>query len=240
MGSRNEGWNGMLVKICGLTRPGDAEAAIGAGADMLGFVFVPGTPRFVDPSLAIWIRDLAGAEKVGVFRDQEVDGIIAIRDLLGLDRVQLHGEEPDSWLDVLGPETLRRVRPGGADPWQQAAMLTGRCLPLFDPGAGDGVAFDWGSLRPRPTGLWVGIAGGLTGSLLTSPSLYSSKRISTSPRPGTMSRTIERSAGSLRTERPATRSRASMSCFAPGRPAMRKRPCASLRVPPRWSSPLLR
>jgi phosphoribosylanthranilate isomerase len=152
----------MLVKICGLTRPGDAEAAIEAGADMLGFVFVPGTPRFVDPSMAVWIRDLVGVEKVGVFRDQELDSIIAVRDLLGLDRVQLHGDEPDSWLDTLGPETLRRVQPRGADPWQRAAMLSGRCLPLFDPGAGDGVAFDWTSLRQRPTCLWVGVAGGLT------------------------------------------------------------------------------
>ncbi len=157
----------MLVKICGLTRPGDAEAAIEAGADMLGFVFVPGTPRFVDPTMAIWIRDLAGAEKVGVFRDQELDSIIALRDLLGLDRVQLHGEEPDSWLDTLGPETLRRVQPQGVDPWQRPAMLSGRCLPLFDPGAGDGVAFDWTSLRQRPTGLWVGVAGGLTPQTVT-------------------------------------------------------------------------
>lgn len=152
----------MLIKICGITRPGDAEAAIEAGADMLGFVFVPGTPRYVDPSTAIWIRDVAGADKVGVFRDQELDSVMAVRDLLGLDRVQLHGEEPDSWLDDLGPETLRRVQPRGPDPWQRAAMLSGRCLPLFDPGAGDGVAFEWASLRQRPTGLWVGIAGGLT------------------------------------------------------------------------------
>ena len=151
----------MLVKICGLTRPGDAEAAIEAGADMVGFVFVPGTPRFVDPSMAVWIRDLVGAETVGVFRDQELDSVIAIRDLLGLDRVQLHGDEPDSWLDTLGAETLRRVQPRGPDPWQRAAMLSGRCLPLFDPGAGDGQPFDWSTLRPRPTGLWVGIAGGL-------------------------------------------------------------------------------
>lgn len=152
----------MLIKICGLTRPGDAEAAIEAGADMLGFVFAPGTKRFVDPTTASWIRDLTGAETVGVFRDQSLEDVIAIRDALGLDRVQLHGEEPDSWLDDLGPETLRRVQPRGADPWQRAAMLSGWCLPLFDPGAGDGVAYDWKRLRQRPTGLWVGIAGGLT------------------------------------------------------------------------------
>lgn len=152
----------MLVKICGLTRPQDTEAAIEAGADMLGFVFAPGTKRFVDPTTSVWIHDLTGAEKVGVFRDSPLESIIAIRDLLGLDRVQLHGEEPDSWLETLGPETLRRVQPHGADPWQRAAMLSGRCLPLFDPGAGDGVAYDWKGLRQRPTGLWVGIAGGLT------------------------------------------------------------------------------
>lgn len=152
----------MLVKICGLTCPGDAEMAIDAGADLLGFVFVPGTPRAVDPDRAEWIRGITGAEKVGVFRDQSFDEVIAIRDALGLERVQLHGAEPDEWLDTLGPETLRRVRPEGADPWRRAATLAGRCLPLMDPGAGDGVAFGWSSLRQRPTGLWVGIAGGLT------------------------------------------------------------------------------
>lgn len=152
----------MLIKICGLTRPGDAEAAIEAGADLLGFVFVAGTPRAVDPASARWIRDLAGVETVGVFRDQPLDDVCAVRDVLGLDRVQLHGDEPDEWLDTLGPDTLRRIEPCGPDPWQRAAMLSGRCLPLFDPGAGDGAPFDWSTLGPRPVGLWVGIAGGLT------------------------------------------------------------------------------
>ena len=46
----------MLVKICGMTRPADVEAAVAAGADLVGFVFVPGTPRFVEPSRADWIR----------------------------------------------------------------------------------------------------------------------------------------------------------------------------------------
>jgi phosphoribosylanthranilate isomerase len=152
----------MLVKICGLTSLSDAEAAIEAGADLLGFVFVPGTPRFTDPRRADWIRDVVGVERVGVFRDQPLDEVIAVRDELGLDRVQLHGDEPDEWLATLGPETLRRVRPEGPDPWRRAAMLTGIALPLLDPGAGDGLAFDWAGLRRRPTGMWIGLAGGLT------------------------------------------------------------------------------
>jgi phosphoribosylanthranilate isomerase len=152
----------MLIKICGITRHGDAEAAVAAGADWLGFVFVPGTPRFVEAERADWIRSLEGAQRVGVFRDQPLERVLEVRDLLGLDRVQLHGDEPDEWLEVLGPGTLRRVRPASDDAWRRAAALAGRCLPLLDPGAGDGVAFDWHGLGPRPTGLWVGLAGGLT------------------------------------------------------------------------------
>jgi phosphoribosylanthranilate isomerase len=152
----------MLIKICGITRRADAEAAVEAGADLLGFVFVPGTPRFVDPAAAPWVRDLAGAEKVGVFRDQPLEHVVAIRDRLGLERVQLHGDEPDEWLEVLGPTTLRRVRPDRDDPWRRAAMLAGRALPLLDPGAGDGAPFGWASLGRPPAGLEFAIAGGLT------------------------------------------------------------------------------
>ncbi len=139
---------------------GDAEVAIEAGADMLGFVFAPGhhdlLTRRRRSGSAIW-----SASRRSAFFAIELESIIAVRDLLGLDRVQLHGEEPDSWLETLGPDTLRRVRPDDVDPWRRPAMLAGRCLPLLDPGAGDGVAFNWDSLRRRPIGLWVGIAGGL-------------------------------------------------------------------------------
>ena len=45
-----------LVKICGLTRPDDVDAAVAAGADMVGFILVPGTPRYVEPDRA---RELA-------------------------------------------------------------------------------------------------------------------------------------------------------------------------------------
>jgi len=100
----------ILVKICGLTNLGDAETAIEAGADLLGFVFVPGTPRCVDPGAADWIAGLSGAETVGVFRDASLDEILATRARLKLDRVQLHGDEPDDMLAVLGPSTIRRVR----------------------------------------------------------------------------------------------------------------------------------
>jgi phosphoribosylanthranilate isomerase len=150
------------VKICGITRPEDAEAAVAAGADFVGLVFRPGTPRALDPKASGWIRDLSGVEKVGVFLDAPLDEVLRIRDLLELDWIQLHGQEPDSYLDALGQRVIRRVPIGSEIDWKHVVQLAKRCLPLFDPGAGDGVAWAWEVLEERPPGVRFGLAGGLT------------------------------------------------------------------------------
>jgi phosphoribosylanthranilate isomerase len=152
----------MLVKICGLTNRDDAEAAIAAGADLIGFVFVPGTPRAVDPERASWIAELEQVDTVGVFRDAPLDHILLVRDRLGLDRVQLHGDEPDDLLDLLGPATIRRVPPSADFDWHVIERLAARCLPLLDPGGGDGVAWPWRRLGTPPPSVRFGLAGGLT------------------------------------------------------------------------------
>lgn len=149
-----------LVKICGLRTEADAREAVAAGADLVGFVFVPGTRRAVSPAEAVWIRDLAGALTVGVFKDAPLAEILRVREQLGLDRVQLHGSEPDGYLDALGERVLRRVPTAGGVDWPRVAALASRCLPLLDPGAGDGVAADWGAWTP-PRGVPFGLAGGL-------------------------------------------------------------------------------
>ena len=149
------------IKICGLTRPEDARAAIAAGADLLGFVFRSGTPRALDPEGSGWIRDLRGTEKVGVFLDSPLDEVVWVREHLGLDRVQLHGDEPDSYLEALGTNVIRRVKVGPKVDWERVAYLAGRCLPLFDPGAGDGKTWAWEVLGVRPEAISFGLAGGL-------------------------------------------------------------------------------
>ena len=152
----------MLIKICGMTRPEDAEAAVGAGADFVGFIFVQGTLRALDEARSGWVREVEGAEKVGVFLDSPLDTVMRVRDLLGLDWIQLHGDEPDSFLDILGEKVIRRVKVGPKVNWDRAAHLAERCLPMFDPGAGDGASWAWETLAERPAGIRFGLAGGLT------------------------------------------------------------------------------
>ena len=106
---------------------------------------------------------MAGVEVVGVFRDACLPDVLEIRSELDLDWVQLHGSEPDEWLDVLGSQVLRHVGVGaGGVDWARVSALAERCMPLIDPGAGDGRAFDWRLLRSRPEGVRFGLAGGLT------------------------------------------------------------------------------
>ena len=151
----------MFVKICGITRPEDAEAAVAVGADLLGFVFRQGTPRALIPENSGWIRKIAGVEKVGVFLDAPLDEVQRVRDLLNLDWVQPHGDEPDSFLEALGKNVIRRVKVDTSVDWERVAWLCERCLPLFDPGAGDGKTWPWEVLIERPEGLRFGLAGGL-------------------------------------------------------------------------------
>lgn len=85
-----------LVKICGVRRHEDALFAIELGAAAIGFVFWPGSPRFIDPYRA---RAIVAAlppfiTAVGVFVDQPEDYVRGVADLLPLGAVQLHGHEP--------------------------------------------------------------------------------------------------------------------------------------------------
>jgi len=83
------------VKICGLTRPTDALAALEAGADYLGFILYERSPRHIAPEQ---LRELIvqlpqHAVKVGVFVNADFDFIVRTVDACRLDVVQLHGDE---------------------------------------------------------------------------------------------------------------------------------------------------
>src|SRR5688572_16850621 len=118
----------MLIKVCGITRFDDAEAAIDAGAAALGFVFWPKSPRFVDPHRA---RAIVAALPpfitiVGVFVDQSAEYINGVASLVRLGVVQLHGDEQVEDLVHVARPVLKAIpvdgsaEPGGVDDWPSA------------------------------------------------------------------------------------------------------------------------
>src|SRR4051794_20410698 len=81
----------MLIKVCGITRREDAEAAVNAGASALGFIFYPPSPRYVSPERAAELgRDL-NVLKVGVFVDQTPAAVEAVMRTANLDVAQIYG-----------------------------------------------------------------------------------------------------------------------------------------------------
>jgi phosphoribosylanthranilate isomerase len=100
-----------LVKICGVTRPEDAEQAAAAGADLIGLNFWRGSKRFVEDEQAREISAAIppGVLKVGVFVNAHPLVVTETMAELKLDRAQLHGDEiPASWT-WLPPEQIIRV-----------------------------------------------------------------------------------------------------------------------------------
>jgi phosphoribosylanthranilate isomerase len=94
-----------LIKVCGLTNYDDAQAAIDAGADMLGFIFYAKSPRAVEPGqVCEMISKLDFGEravlKIGVFVNEATDDITTVLKSSQLDAAQLHGEEPAEMLGL--------------------------------------------------------------------------------------------------------------------------------------------
>jgi len=164
----------MLVKICGINDPTAMAAAAEAGADLVGFVFFPASPRAVTPSLAASIAT-PGPLKVGLFVDPTDDAIAEVLAALPLDLIQLHGEETPTRcaavrarfglpvmkaLGIAGPSDLARL----ADyaPAVDRFLLDAKAPPGATRPGGNAAPFDWsltaGVSVPRP---WL-LAGGLT------------------------------------------------------------------------------
>ncbi|MBK9264382.1 MAG: phosphoribosylanthranilate isomerase [Polyangiaceae bacterium] len=155
------------VKICGITRPVDAELAIAAGADMLGLNFVPSSPRCIDVACAQAIARvvLGRARIVGVFADADEARIRSIADDVPLDLVQLHGDEPPELVATLGPRAFKAVAVGSADDVEFAKTYPGDLL-LVDARVvgqrgGTGVRIDPALVAPLARERPILLAGGL-------------------------------------------------------------------------------
>jgi phosphoribosylanthranilate isomerase len=154
------------VKVCGITRPEDAELAVELGAWAIGFILWPGSKRHIDPALAAGIaRALRRrVQIVGVFVNQPLDEIALAADEIGLTHVQLHGDEGPSFCAAAGQRTACRVIKAvrvrsRADVIEAERFHTD--LHMLD-GPGNGQPWDWGLISARRTRTPLVVAGGLT------------------------------------------------------------------------------
>lgn len=160
------------IKICGVRRLVEAEAALAGGADFLGFIFYPPSPRYLAPTEA---RDLVAAIRaatertdwsaVGVFVNEPAEWVNDVASVCGLDYVQLHGTEPAAYCAAMARPAIKALRlaeiaegPITAGRYGAARLLLDSQVPGY--WGGTGQRFDWQGARPFAEAALV--AGGLT------------------------------------------------------------------------------
>ena len=145
-----------MIKVCGITRREDAEAAVDAGASALGFIFYPASPRYITPDAAAALGSGLDAWKVGIFVDETAASVEAVARAARLDVVQLYGGEAPAGFRVWRAFRVNQ----GVDFAQPAEAV------LLD-GPKNGVALDWNEAREiaaQQNTVKVILAGGLDAS----------------------------------------------------------------------------
>ncbi|MDH3626077.1 MAG: phosphoribosylanthranilate isomerase [Acidobacteriota bacterium] len=152
------------IKICGLTRQSDAHDAVALGVDALGFVFAE-SPRQVSPTAVRRIVESLPpfVTTVAVVRGIGTDRALELAKESAVSMIQFHDETPvEEGCAVPYPWIQRHAVPDSGDAELLRASI-GRSRArahLIDPGAGDGVSFDWSIARDMPSPTFI--AGGLT------------------------------------------------------------------------------
>jgi phosphoribosylanthranilate isomerase len=165
------------IKICGLTRPQDVDAAVEAGVDAVGLVFYAASPRAVDVVTARQLvrRLPAWMASVGLFVNASREQILQTADAVGLSHLQLHGDETPEDCQGYGRPVIKAIRlPAGSGGISAEALVKlvqpygNAAAVLFDADSagfgGSGHSFDWACLQGANASLnqtWV-LSGGLS------------------------------------------------------------------------------
>ncbi|AEK58821.1 MULTISPECIES: phosphoribosylanthranilate isomerase [Acidithiobacillus] len=158
----------LRIKICGITRVEDALAAAEAGADAIGLVFYPPSPRYVEIATAQAILAALPpfVTRVGLFVNPEAHWVRAVTEQCLLDLLQFHGDETDEFCSGFGRPYIKALRlsgPTDLHPWRrrfpgaQALLLDKENERVY---GGSGEAFAWWPL-PADLGVALILAGGL-------------------------------------------------------------------------------
>ncbi|TKS60963.1 MAG: N-(5'-phosphoribosyl)anthranilate isomerase [Nitrospira sp.] len=162
------------IKICGITSVEDAEVAVTAGADALGFVMYRKSPRYVEPAVAQSI--VAGLPPfvlpIGVFVNEDASVVRTIMDECGFALAQLHGDESASYCQNLGRSALKalRLKDRGSflalSEFRGRAHIRGFVIDAFADQVygGTGQTVDWTLAAEAARSAPILVAGGLTPS----------------------------------------------------------------------------
>lgn len=153
------------IKLCGLSRPCDIEAANELKPEYIGFVFAPKSKRYVATEKAAELKRLLSPEikAVGVFVNESPETVAKILNSGITDIAQLHGDEDEEYISKLKKLTdkpiIKAFRIKNAEGITVAEKSTADHI-LLDSGAGTGTVFDWNIIRniKRPYFLAGGLA----------------------------------------------------------------------------------
>jgi phosphoribosylanthranilate isomerase len=157
-----------FIKVCGITRAEDALSAVASGVDAVGFVFVPESPRRVDPDTAAAIARRLPPEiaKVGVVVNRPVREVRELAKRAGLSAVQAHGEETPEECRDYGLPVVKAVAAGEGfsrrtlEPYREFPVLMDAAS--AEARGGTGRVANWSeAARAREEGFRVLLAGGL-------------------------------------------------------------------------------
>ena len=157
------------VKICGIKTPEAMTAALEAGADFVGLVFHPDSPRHVEIEVAAYLASYVpdGVKVVGLFVDPSDEKLLEILANVRIDMIQLHGNESPTRVAEIKTLTRKPILKAfgisaAADLKQINDYDAADWILLDTPGGGTGKTFDWGLLKGfQPSKPWM-LAGGLT------------------------------------------------------------------------------
>ncbi len=158
------------VKICGITSAADAQAAIDAGANLLGFNFYPKSPRHIAEDVAAKIRSRLPqrVKAVGIFVNRLPADVIALRSSVHLDAVQLHGDEsPEAVAEIASlVPVIKAFRVEAEFPLTTLDRYSRAFAFLFDAAhtdqyGGTGCTTDWDVARRASSNHRIILAGGL-------------------------------------------------------------------------------
>jgi phosphoribosylanthranilate isomerase len=121
---------GVIVKICGVTSPADADGCVAMGVDWLGLNFVPSSPRCIDVATARAIAEAVHGRAllVGVVVDRAEAELLELVREARLDSLQLHGDEPPAVVRRLAPHAYKALRVGSREDVERANDYEGLLL----------------------------------------------------------------------------------------------------------------